>query len=61
MSPVHQGNILLVDDTPANLELLLEILKKQGYKVRCAISGPLALKAVESAPPDVILLDINAC
>ena len=54
-----QGNILLVDDTPANLELLLEILMKQGYKVRCAISGPLAIKAVEAMPPDVILLDVN--
>ncbi|NEQ49953.1 MAG: response regulator, partial [Leptolyngbya sp. SIO3F4] len=53
------GNILLVDDTPQNLELLFEILLNQGYKVRCAISGPLALKAVEAVPPDLILLDIN--
>lgn len=53
------SNILLVDDTPQNLELLFEVLLNQGYKVRCAISGPLALKTVEAAPPDLILLDIN--
>ncbi|MDV3353199.1 response regulator [Leptothoe sp. LEGE 181152] len=52
-------NILLVDDTPQNLELLFEVLLQQEYKVRCAISGPLALKTIEAAPPDLILLDIN--
>ncbi|NEP17553.1 MAG: EAL domain-containing protein [Leptolyngbya sp. SIO4C1] len=52
-------NILLVDDTPENLSLLFDILVKQGYKVRCAISGSLAVKAVRSLPPDLILLDIN--
>ncbi|MBX2863361.1 MAG: response regulator [Leptolyngbyaceae cyanobacterium MAG.088] len=53
------ANILLIDDTPQNLELLFEVLLKQEYKVRCAISGPLALKTIEAAPPDLILLDIN--
>ena len=53
------GNILLVDDTPQNLELLFEFLLNHGHKVRCAISGSLALKAIESVPPDLILLDIN--
>ncbi len=53
------SNILLIDDTPQNLELLFEVLLKQGYKVRCAISGALAIKTVEATPPDLILLDIN--
>lgn len=53
------GNILLIDDTPQNLELLSEMLLNQGYKVRCAISGPVALNAIESVLPDLILLDIN--
>ncbi|NEZ67019.1 EAL domain-containing protein [Leptolyngbyaceae cyanobacterium CCMR0082] len=53
------SNILLVDDTPQNLQLLFNILLNQGYKVRCAINGALALKAIESLPPDLILLDIN--
>jgi len=54
-----QGNILVVDDVPANLNLLTQILAEQGYRVRVAPSGRLALKSVQSHPPDLILLDIN--
>lgn len=54
-----RGNILIVDDAPANLRLLSGILNKQGYKVRSVISGPMALTATRAAPPDLILLDIN--
>lgn len=54
-----QSNILVVDDIPVNLNLLTQILAEQGYKVRVAPSGRLALKSVESYPPDLILLDIN--
>ncbi|NJL89245.1 MAG: response regulator [Coleofasciculaceae cyanobacterium SM2_1_6] len=54
-----QGNILVVDDTPANINLLTQILAEQGYKIRVAPSGKLALKSVQSYPPDLILLDIN--
>lgn len=53
------GNILVVDDTPANLRLLVSILTEQGYKVRPASSGPLALMGARAAPPDLILLDIS--
>ncbi len=52
-------NILIVDDTPANLRLLSGILKEEGYKVRPAPSGPLALSAAQNSAPDLILLDIN--
>ena len=55
---VLQENILIVDDNPANLNLLNEILSQQGYKVRAALSGKIALKSVKIAPPDLILLDI---
>ncbi|NES73129.1 MAG: response regulator, partial [Okeania sp. SIO2D1] len=34
-----QGNILVVDDTPANLKLLVNILTEQGYKVRALPNG----------------------
>lgn len=51
-------NILIVDDTPANLQVLGEMLKGKGYKVRPVPSGKLALAAAESDPPDLILLDI---
>jgi PleD family two-component response regulator len=51
--------ILVVDDNPANLQLLTEILGKHGYKVRPAPNAELALKAVQLMLPDVILLDID--
>ncbi len=53
-----EGDILIVDDTTANLRLLSRMLVKQGYKVRAAASGVWALKAVQASPPDLILLDI---
>ena len=52
-------NILIVDDTPANLELLSGMLKEQHCKIRAAISGKLALQAASNDTPDLILLDIN--
>jgi signal transduction histidine kinase len=54
-----KGNILVVDDTPANLKLLSGMLKENGYKVRPVPSGRLALKAAAKAAPDLILLDID--
>jgi len=55
----NKGNILIVDDTPANLHLLTNMLAEQQYKVRPVPNGVLALRAVQSAPPDLVLLDIN--
>lgn len=52
-------NILVVDDTPANLQLLSRMLKASGYRVRPVPSGRLALQAALSRPPDLVLLDIN--
>jgi putative nucleotidyltransferase with HDIG domain len=54
-----KGHILAVDDTPASLKLLTDILKTEGYEVRSAISGELALNAAISNPPELILLDIR--
>lgn len=53
-----QGNILVVDDTPANLRLLTDILTKNKYQVRPVPNGKLALSAAQGMPPDLILLDI---
>lgn len=54
-----KSKILLVDDRIDNLELLSSILTKAGYEIRRAINGATALMGVRSAPPDLILLDIN--
>ncbi len=52
------GSILLVDDEPANLHLLAELLQRRGYKTRLMPNGPRALASVEKSIPDLILLDI---
>ena len=51
--------ILVVDDTPASLRLLSELLTQHGYHVRPASHGALALKSVAAKTPDLILLDVN--
>ncbi len=53
-----QGDILVVDDTPMILNLITEILVKEGYRVRSAESGESALTEVEACPPELILLDL---
>ncbi|MBN2149686.1 MAG: hybrid sensor histidine kinase/response regulator [Anaerolineales bacterium] len=52
-----KANILVVDDTPENLRLLNQILSAH-YRVRLVPGGRQALAAVQSTPPDMILLDI---
>ncbi len=56
---ILRGDILVVDDTPDNLRLLSTMLTEQGYSVRKAISGQMALMAARKVLPDLILLDIN--
>ena len=51
-------NILIVDDVPANLMVLNDILEGHGYKVRPVPNGQLALQVAEKEKPDLILLDI---
>ena len=57
--PPPLPSILVVDDTPANLQLLTSMLKGHGYRVRPVNSGEQALRAVETQIPDLILLDIT--
>jgi putative two-component system response regulator len=52
-------NILVVDDTPANLALFIRMLKDCGYLVRPVLNGRLALQAARQQVPDLILLDIT--
>jgi len=55
----HVPSILIVDDTPDNLQLLFRMLNGCGYNARPVSSGRLALDAARMSPPDLILLDIN--
>ncbi|MDZ8261451.1 response regulator [Nostoc sp. ChiQUE01b] len=55
----QKRNILVVDDTPDNLRLLSAMLTAQGFEVRKALNGKMALTACQMVLPDVILLDIN--
>ncbi|MBD2691893.1 response regulator [Anabaena catenula] len=57
--PNTQTNILIVDDFLENIRLLSSILEQNGYQTRKAISGSMALTAVEASPPSLILLDIR--
>ncbi len=58
MKTSEKSSILIVDDTPANLRLLVGILAEREYKVRPVPEGSLALSAITADPPDLILLDI---
>lgn len=49
---------MVVDDTPANLKLLEEMLDGQGHRALMFPSGAMALRAIAKNPPDLILLDI---
>lgn len=52
------SKILLVDDTPANLDVLCDLLEAQGYDLALAPDGPTALKIATRLRPDLILLDV---
>ncbi len=52
-------DILIVDDIPDNIRLLSRILVKRGYHTRKAINGLMALTAIESSKPNLILLDVQ--
>jgi adenylate cyclase len=52
------SRILVVDDTPANIQALAAILKDKGYQISVATNGKQALDAVARVQPDLILLDV---
>ncbi|MFB2768287.1 response regulator [Pelatocladus sp. BLCC-F211] len=54
----QKGVILIVDDTPTNLEILFDFLGDSGFTVLVAEDGESAIARAEYAPPDLILLDI---
>jgi two-component system sensor histidine kinase/response regulator len=56
---VPQGDILIVDDNAANLDLLGAVLRERDYRVRAVPSGAMALEAARRHPPELVMLDVN--
>ncbi len=53
-----KGTILVVDDTPTNIQVLFDVLSGSGYRVAIAKTGESALKRLQDHLPDLILLDV---
>jgi CheY-like chemotaxis protein len=52
-------HVLVADDEPAIVEMIRDILEEYGFRVVTAANGAEALRLVEEAEPDVVLLDMN--
>jgi two-component system, sensor histidine kinase and response regulator len=52
------SDILIIDDTPTNLKILVNILGQRGYNMRVATEGKRGIQSALMDPPDLILLDI---
>ena len=50
--------ILVVEDEPTILDLLLDVLREEGYAVRATTDGAAALELLAGAPPDLVLMDV---
>jgi diguanylate cyclase (GGDEF)-like protein/PAS domain S-box-containing protein len=59
LKPAQPDHILIVDDQPENLKVLTQMLSQEGYKLRKAIGGEMALTSAFSKPPNLVLLDIR--
>ena len=59
MTTFHDYDILVVDDEPDNVELLIILLEELGYRTRSAFDGADALNAVKEKRPNLIMLDIQ--
>ena len=54
----NNGRILIVDDTPRNIEILSEILNPDGYELSSAADGEAGLQRARADKPDLVLLDL---
>ena len=52
------GSLLIVDDTPTNLEILVDFFSEQGFDVLVAMDGESAIEQIAHARPELILLDV---
>ena len=53
------GKILVVDDEPEIVRVIVKIMEARGHEVTTALDGPTALEKVAECAPDVIILDLN--
>ena len=58
LKPQPPATVLVIDDVPDNLLVVSDLLREAGYHVLAANSGPVGLRYVRQARPDLILLDI---
>lgn len=60
MNPTSKsaGRILIIDDTPRNIEILSEILEPEGYALTSAADGETGLERAHTDKPDLVLLDL---
>ena len=52
------SRVLVVDDEPMVREVVTAYLERDGFRVRCASTGPEALAMLKSTPPDLVVLDV---
>ncbi|MCW8930659.1 MAG: response regulator [Gammaproteobacteria bacterium] len=55
---VSNAKILIVDDTPANIDILWKMLETEGYNISGVPNGQIALELVSKIQPCLILLDV---
>ena len=55
----HRSRVLVVEDDPANRQLAVRILEREGYQVEQADGGPRALEIAEAMPVDLVLMDLS--
>ncbi|HQG27474.1 MAG TPA: response regulator, partial [Candidatus Ozemobacteraceae bacterium] len=59
MTENRPNRVLIIDDVPVNLSLLEGILLERQFEVASFPRGRLALAAMETNPPDLVLLDVS--
>ena len=55
----HREQLLIVDDDPITLDLLMEVLTREGYKVNTALSGEEAISKAKETLFDIVITDIR--
>ena len=55
----HRSRVLVVEDDPANRQLAVRILEREGCQVEQADGGPRALEIAEAMPVDLVLMDLS--